>query len=123
MEMFFNRPIKGHLPNQFVRESAIKQSDRKRITDKFKAVLRKGKYNPDYFKEGDQVRVRSPKGAWDIHGKVIAQRSTENGDGGLYLIKTETGKTLIRHGTFLHHKTNKKEKEKEKEKKEQNQEA
>ena len=62
MEMFFNRPVKGQLPNQFVRENAIRQSDEKRITDKFKAALRKGKYNRDDFKEGDQVRVRSPKG-------------------------------------------------------------
>ena len=57
-----------------------------------------------------------PKGAWDIHGKVIAQRSTENGDGGLYVIKTENGKVLVRQGTFLHLKVIKNKKGKEEEK-------
>ena len=72
--------------------------------NQLKTVLKKGRYNRDVFIEGDLVRVRCPKGTWDIHGEVISKRSTENGDGSLYQVKTENGKVVTRHGTYLHHK-------------------
>ena len=49
MEMFFNRPVKGYLPNQFVRENKIRQWAEKRITEQFKTEIRKGRYNKDEF--------------------------------------------------------------------------
>ena len=84
MEMFYNRPVKGHLPNRFVKEHTIRKLVEKRITNQFKSALKKGRYNRDEFIEGNKVRVHSPKGTCDIHGEVVARRSTENGDRGLY---------------------------------------
>ena len=93
MEMFFNRPVKGHLTNQFVRENEIQKSVERRIMNQFKMALKKGRYNRDDFIKGDLIRVRSPKGTWDIHREVISRRSTENREGSLYQIKTERGES------------------------------
>ena len=78
MEMFFKRPVKGHLPNQFARENDTRLSVEGRITEQFKTALKKGWYNRDKFFKGDLVRVQSPKGTWDIHREVMSRRSTEN---------------------------------------------
>ena len=60
MEMFFNRPVKGHLTNQFAKENEIRKAVERHIKNQFKNALKKGHYNRDEFTEGDLVRIRSP---------------------------------------------------------------
>ena len=123
IEMFFNRPVKGLLPNQFAKENEIRQSLEKRITNQFKLALKKGRFSRDSFQEGDIVRIRSPRGVWDTHRTVISRRSTNTGEGSQYEVKTDEGKKLTRHGTFLHHSQfpDKTEKEKTERKRNRNQ--
>ena len=84
MEMFFNRPVKGHLMNQFAGENEIWKSVEKQIINQFKHALKKGWYNRDNIVEGDLVGVRSPWSEWDIIGERVAQKNTTNGEGALY---------------------------------------
>ena len=105
MEMFFNRPVKGLLPNQFAKENKIREALERRISNQFKIALKKGRFSRDSFEEGDRVRIQSPRGVWDTHGTVTHRRSTNTGQGALYEVKTDNGKSLTRHGTFLHHIT------------------
>ena len=39
-KMFFNRPVKGHLPNQFAKENEIRESIEKRISNQFEVALK-----------------------------------------------------------------------------------
>ena len=111
MEMFFNRPVKGLLPNQFAKENEMREALERRKSNQFKLALKKGRFSRDSFEEGDIVRIRLPRGVWDTHGVVTHRRSTKTGEGALHEVKTDSGKTITRHGTFLHHKsTNSKEK-------------
>ena len=57
MEMFFNRPVKGLLPNQFAKENEIRKSLERRISNQFKLALKKGRFSRDSFQEGDRVRI------------------------------------------------------------------
>ena len=120
MEMFFNRPVKGLLPNQFAKENEIRESLERRISSQFKLALKKGRFSRDSFQEGDRVRIRSPRGVWDTHGTVVYRRSTNTGEGSLYDVKTDDGKSLTRHGTFLHHSKSADKTEEEKTEKKRN---